>query len=221
MSVFASDTFTASDFVDLGSIPGSSWNMHPSYWGELIVYSNRTCTATHGFNEPPACYYYNAVPENADYSVECVMHYIGSANCLIGVAGRINNSQNTMYHCYFDEMAQEWQLFKIVNGTITGLGQASDSFSSGTRLLRLEMIDTSIKVFVDNVQQISVTDGSITAAGYAGLRYGATESYSTSDGQHLDEFAAYTAGGSPPSFGASAVSGGFSNNVIVPNYGGF
>jgi hypothetical protein len=88
---------------------------------------------------------------------------------------------------------------QLVNaGTVTLLQSANpaywgSNFDSGqTHNVKLQMRGTSIKVFVDGAERISVADSTITGAGRAGVYTG---SYDNTDtwGMHIDNFTATNA----------------------------
>lgn len=117
-------------------------------------------------------YYCSPSPGSADYTVEMdvsstsVDVSLGTSG--VGVMGRVNTAAATGYIAYVDRTTV--YIYKIVAGTYTSLGSAAWSPSSSTAYrLRLEMIGTAIKAYIDGTLKVSVTDSSITAAGKAGL----------------------------------------------------
>jgi hypothetical protein len=82
-----------------------------------------------------------------------------------------------------------WQLFKTVNASSTQMGTTvPGTFTSGSKVLRLTVNGSTISLSVDGVQLLSVTDTSITTAGKAGVRMGATQTANT--GIHIDSITA-------------------------------
>jgi hypothetical protein len=132
----------------------------------------------------------------ADYSVEADIYVASSvANFWPGVMGRmlasnINNANNSCYFAQADSTG--WQLFSKVTGTTTQIGSYSQSLSAGTTYnLRMSMVGSSIKVFVNGVQRISVTNSAVNNTGVAGLSYWSSATGSNTVGMHIDNFAVY------------------------------
>lgn len=87
-------------------------------------------------------------------------------------------------------------LWKFVSGVYTQLGSYTlPSIAVDTPYrIELSMSGSTIKVYLDGVERISVSDSSITAAGRAGLMVGANwlgtpnTPASNSSGLHLDNW---------------------------------
>lgn len=131
-------------------------------------------------------YYTSHLPGTPDYAVELdvssasVDASLGSSG--LGVMGRVATGAATGYIAYVDRTTV--YIYKIVAGTYTLLGSASWSPASGTTYrLKLEMVGTAIKAYIDGTLKVSVTDSSITADGRAGL-YG----YSLYGGSFLNSW---------------------------------
>lgn len=195
MSVFASDTYTGTDWITInakGAILGGPIVDHPNEDGAWYIYGNRALCRTAGL-----CYY-AGTPASADYSVSADIVIKSSAGST-GVAGRISTTQRTYYTAYIEQTTGIVVLAKRVNGAITGLGVSDDSFGVGTHRLTLDMVGTTIRALIDGVEVVSVTDASITAAGKAGIR--APVISDTTTGKHLDNFVA-TDTSTPPAAAA-------------------
>lgn len=182
---FVSDSFTDTDGTNLGSHTGetgATWTIHPSYSVHAKIQSNRAYA-----NGALRCYYASGTPASADYAVEGVIRRVTKTGNA-GIAGRVDTSANTMYLVIWQGGAN-WELYKFVSGTGTQLGSGyNDDPADGTdRTVKLEMIGTAIKVYVDGTERISVTDSAITAAGRAGIR---TNTATTTTGYHIDSLTA-------------------------------
>jgi hypothetical protein len=168
---------------------GGTWVEHGSYP------DNCTVDAANDYLTAPAggfCLYYNdASPATADYSVVGGVFVVSNAAASYpGVAGRVATGANTAYRVYYDQVGGQWVLDKMVAGANTGLGTFSQSLTnSQTYAMKLEMIGTAIKVYIDDVQRISVTDGDIAAAGKAAAMQ------VTNSGQQLTSIVATDIGG--------------------------
>jgi hypothetical protein len=89
-------------------------------------------------------------------------------------------------------------LWRVSAGGFTQLGStvAQTLTNNQTYVLKLEMIGTAIKVYVDGSQIISVTDSGITQVGKAGIRMFGSTSQSDTVGIHIDNYSADDVGGS-------------------------
>jgi len=186
MATFVQDAMTGTNWQDLhnrtGAI-GAAWTRHTatpsSRW---YIFDNKVHCGV------PGIIYASGSPASADYSVECdYTRYTNTA--AIAIAGRISTAAATFYYVY--ELFGEVVLAKQVNGVITSLAVDVTGLmvNGSTYKLRLEMIGSAIKVFVDGVQKLSVTDTDITAAGKVGVRSPSSNDAGT--GKHIDNFLAY------------------------------
>lgn len=113
----------------------------------------------------------------------------------MGVAGRIQPT-NLTDNCYFgryNDSSGGWQLGKIVSNTVTQIGTlVTAARPSGLVTVELVLNDDQISLVVNGSTVVGpVTDKSISAAGYAGIR-GAGAVTSTT-GQHLNSITAIAA----------------------------
>ncbi len=186
MATFVQDAMTGTNWSDLhlhtGAV-GATWTRHTttstSRW---YIFDNKVHCGI------PGIIYASGTPASADYSVECdYTRYTNTA--AISIAGRISTSAATFYYVY--ELFGEIVLAKQINGVITSFGfDVTGLMVNGqTYRLKLEMIGSAIKVYVDGIQKISATDGDITSAGKAGVRSPSSNDAGT--GKHIDNFLAY------------------------------
>lgn len=185
MGVVVSDNMTGPNWADINERTGqvgASWTKNPgSPSSRWYIFSNRVHCGVAG------AYYASGVPISADYDVECdYIIYTDLPN--VGIAGRMSTSQLTMYYTYYQ--AGEVVLAKLINGTPTSLGWWISTLTGGgtTYKLKLSMVGSTIKVFVNNVERISVSDSSITSVGRAGVR--SVGSNDANTGKHIDNFIA-------------------------------
>ncbi len=148
--------------------------------------------------------YISPATSSADYAIEADVHAKTLINNdAIGILGRYDNSvltgTGTWYlarYLYSTTAGNsQWQLYKDVNGTQTQLGTFAQTITAGTNYrVRLQMVGTTISLWVDGVQRVSVTDNAVTAAGFPGVRLGSPGSavtVSNTTGLHLDNFQVY------------------------------
>ena len=192
---FASDLFSGTSGTELATY-SASWVRHSNYSSAPAYISS--AGRARGDSTTPVCYYNTATPSSADYEVsaDVAITSVGSA-FTAGPVGRCNTTANTMYQARADGGDASWRLVKYVAGTFTQLGRSAKTFSASTTLnVRLRMSGSTIELYKEGegTAAVSVTDTSISAAGYSGLRLSATMSDSL--GFHLDAFdASYLSSG--------------------------
>jgi hypothetical protein len=142
-------------------------------------------------------YYVSAVPASANYAVSAdvqVKSLLAADD--VGVIGRIDlsntNGIGTHYLARYDSSTQQWQLRKNVDNVGTSLGTYGQVLSTGVDYrLTLEMNGSTIRLLVNGVERVNVTDSTITGTGRAGVRLGAggaSAGTSNTAGLHLDNF---------------------------------
>jgi hypothetical protein len=171
-TTFMLDTFTDADGTNITSHTGetgATWTLITGYAPATPskISSNRLYTTTTNGG-----YQASGTPASADYYVEAVISYLSNiAGDSCAICGRIDPAANTQYFARYGNTAGGWQLFKVVAGTPTQLGSTvAAAFPTGDKTLRLTMQGTTIKLSVDGVDQITVTDSAISGAGLAGVR---------------------------------------------------
>lgn len=189
--VLASDNFTDSNGTVLSSHTsdsGHSWTQHPSSVQTTVINSNKIAASTLPLTL--SLYYSSAVPPSADYSVQADLTFVGGTfgNIRAGVAGRLDTSANTCYCAqYIGSTTNAYRLIKIVAGTTTSLGTYVITPAAGeTHTIKLEMIGTTINMYVDGTLRIAATDSAITATGRAGVR-----PQNTNADEQLDNWSAF------------------------------
>jgi hypothetical protein len=170
---FVSDTFTEGGSPNLSAHTpdtGGAWSAHGSYSGVLSIDS--TSNRLVGNGAALGLYYNATAPASADYSVQIDVVVLNNAVAgYPGVAGRVDTGADTMYRAVYDQVGGNWVLDKQVAGASTVLGTFAQSLSNSTTyVLKLEMIGTAIKLYVDGgAAKISVTDSGIAGAGKAAV----------------------------------------------------
>lgn len=196
MAVFASDNFTdtAGTILDAHTPSGGgTWTEHSNYGSSEAVISD--VNRLRGNVATASCYYHSGAPATAEYDVDLDVHVITDPAALHEhVVGRINTGADTMYGVRRNTSGQ-WQLYKIVTGTLTSLGTFSQTLTVGVSYrVKLEIRDAAKKVYIDGVERISSADNAITAAGKAGVRFNGRVTSNSTD-RHLDNFEASDPGG--------------------------
>ena len=175
----AYDNFTGSDATALASHTSDSSHTWTKQGGaDLVITSNAIrATSAAGFGY----YYMSHEPSGADYTVIATV-YAGSGKAAPLVAGRCNTSVATCYCVRFE--GDTWNLYSVSSGSLTSIGTYTGDNPSTAKTVKLEMIGTAIKFYIDDTERISVTDSSISAAGRAGIA-----SYYNDTGQnYIDAF---------------------------------
>lgn len=185
------DTFTDTAGTDIAAHTpdvGGTWVKHPAYSVRLLISNASRCRKDNVGAQ--ACYYNATDPGSDDYVVSATVKYMGvSAAPYLGLVGRVDPVTTTMYHARYYESGNVWQLYKILPGTALQLGEWSETLSAGDeRVCELDMTGTTISVRIAGITRISVTDSSITARGYAGMRDGSAVGGTDTNGIHLDNF---------------------------------
>jgi hypothetical protein len=191
VSNFAFDTFSGeTSSVDLDTHTGelgTPWVNHPhaNYTGAMEA-------GTHGHAYSAAggaAYYITATPPNADYSVEADFICL-TTTANVALTGRMHITDDTMYIIRWNNNV--WELRRIITGTQTTIGSTTNQLltASTTKKVRLQMVGTSISVYINDILEIGpITDGNITAVGKAGIRMLTGASPTT--GVHIDNFRAF------------------------------
>jgi len=190
MTQFASDSFTGTEGDELTAY-SSDWLNGPAYTGKMEISANRSRQAS----TASSLYRHATAPASADYSVSADLFAKTTApDNSVGVVGRASASAATFYHArYGGTSTQKWQLYKIVNGSFTLLGDSYQILVDETSYnVKLDMTGTAIKLFKENegTAVVSVTDSAITAAGAAGLRSYTGTAITDTSGMHADNFSA-------------------------------
>ncbi len=157
-----------------GGTAGTELHAYDADWTQNTHYSAQTSqiSSPNGYaisgGTPGSLYYYAVSPSSADYTVQADVYRI-SGGGMGGPAARVDTSTASAYAVQYTSGA--WHLVKIFSGSTTSLGtSATPSVTTGgTYTVALTCAGTTISVVVNGTQIISVTDSSITSAGYPGL----------------------------------------------------
>jgi hypothetical protein len=168
---FASDSFsgTANDALQTYS---ANWAKQSGFTQDMSI-GHDSPTYACDFSGNRAVYQHAASPNSADYSVFADLKRLatGTNQPVYGVAGRMQAGASTFYSALQVTAANQIRLYKCVGSTtFTQLASASNTQTVGVaQNIELRMVGTTISVYIDGTQVISVTDSSITSAGKAGL----------------------------------------------------
>jgi hypothetical protein len=197
---FVLDSFTEGATADLTAHTpeaGGPWVEHPAWPSGLT--SVGPAGRTYFNNSAQSILNAAGQPASPDYDVAADL-YVASLTGTAGVIARVDPAVSTMYLGQYTTGSQRWELARLNGGAKTVLGTFTQALTVGeTHNVRLEARGSSLKLYVDGVQRIAATDGTIGAAGRAGLE-GCTcsTSYGPVTGLQFDNFAAQDAGASTP-----------------------
>lgn len=111
-------------------------------------------------------------PSTADYSVSADLFVSATtAGGSAGVVGRCASSVQSLYHGRHLG-GTGWQIVRYLSGTASVLSTAAFTVVAGTTYnLRLDMVGTTLNLYVDGVLTVTTTDSNLTASGLAGIRF--------------------------------------------------
>ena len=189
MAIFVNDTFTGTDDTVVTSHTGetgATWTFAPGNSATGANEPKIKSNALRGASANNSICYASGDPSSADYTVSGVFAFPGTDRPAIwGVAGRMSTSANTGYFAI--GFAGEIRLYKYVAGSLTQIGSGDLlTAAADTYTLTLDMAGTTIAVRIqrssdsqwlasgntwqsEQVNCISETDSSISAAGKAGF----------------------------------------------------
>lgn len=191
MAQFINETFVGSDGTELSALDADFTKRRGT--PNLIVAGNRLRISAAG----EAVYSHATAPASADYSVSITFRRLSSVAFEPCPLGRMSTDGNTYYQANFN--GSQWRLRARVAGVntwIDGGAVTATTTNGGDYKLTLDMVGSTIRVLVDDVEVISVTDSSISAAGLAGLYEGTGATPGDTTGQHISSFSADEAGAS-------------------------
>lgn len=159
------DPFTYSN-GDLESVSSGVWDTIAGSW-EII--SNEAFLSTDNTSD---CICVHTTPVGTpDQLVEAdvdILNFGTSPWHCIGVLARCNGS-NTFYAVILRSDSDSLELYKAVGGSTTTLATSNFAGSDTAGRVGLQVLGTSIKVFWNGAEAISITDSSITVGDQAGI----------------------------------------------------
>ncbi len=186
--MFLTDTFTGSAGTALsahvGEIGANVWALQAGGGVDAVLTdANRVrpngaaASEFHCSGNPPGAV--------ADYYVEAVVYCASvGAGGYVGVRGRATDGAfaNAYLAIY---LSPRWELWAS-GASVANFSQTLVAGTSYT--VRLDMVGTTIRVLIDGVQRISVTNSAFTAKGKCGMVL--TGAYTNTTGLHLDSISA-------------------------------
>ena len=165
--------------------------------------------------------YVTATPPSANYSVEAdLLVKSNLAGDDTGVIGRRNSSNSNFYLARWDQASGHWQLAKF-NGLTVGVLASSGAATltvGETYRVKLEMIGTTLNLYVNGILTVTTTDSSLTTAGNAGIMDGdgaLSASKSSTTGLHIDNFQVTPSGYPRAADSKGSNTGDYKNGVTL------
>lgn len=214
------DSFTDSDGTLLNAHTpnvGTSWTRLWYSSGEIEIQGN-TAVPNGGLSDG-AIYVADTTYSTADYNVKVTAVTVDSSDDSSYLLGRVQDQEN-MY-------ALKWTttvltLYKKVSGTWSTLAARGANAPVDGDVLELRFSGTSIGVYKNNTEIVTVTDSSISAAGKAGIAMGGgaelVKSGDDMSDQQFDDFIVEVTNLDVEVL-PSAISGSFtipSHTVVIP-----
>jgi lysophospholipase L1-like esterase len=198
MAQFATDTFTDTADTALASHAGetgATWTRSTmNATGDLRITAGgrvRPNTTTGG----GSFYTASGTPGGTNYGVQAGVYVAGTHNN--GYAGVVLRNQGGSgaeknYWAIYNGFSGAWELWETPSGAVSaaqiGSGVSATLTAGQTYTLRLAVVGSLLKVYVDGVEIISTSDATVTGTGTAGIvGYG---TWTDSTGLHLDNFRA-------------------------------
>jgi hypothetical protein len=201
MGVFLNDTFTEAGADVLLTAhtgeTGATWTLFGASSAPSVDATNDRVILTTAAVSSLA--YASGAPAAADYEVQGVLDFGSTIDGLYVIAGRINTAAAdfTYYGVGYSAIdlggGAGWVMLKEINGAVTQLGatySGETPTNGSSHTVKLSMVGTAIKGYVNGVERFSVTDSSLASAGRAGLRLYTGSGISTTAGGRLTSISA-------------------------------
>lgn len=131
------------------------------------LYAN---VSVYGWSNSGIIYSLDCSPSSADYWVETVVGEGPINSSPFYIMGRLTDVDN-FYAVRISTGTDKVKLYKKVSGSFTLLDSGTTSLTSGDTI-KLEMIGTNIKVYINGTEEISSTDSSLSSVGKPALGHG-------------------------------------------------
>ncbi len=202
-SVTVEDSFTgASGTLLTGhtSASGTTWAHLAGTGDAVITDANRIRRSPPDVLQAPYTVdYATTAPSSADYSVQATLLVRSNlGGDMVGVIGRLNATTGAFYLARWEESNTSWNIYLCTAANscsrLARVSNQPDLVEAQGYRLKLDLSGTALKLYVNGVLKVSTTDGTLTAAGRAGIMDGnpAASYLSTaktnSNGIHLDDF---------------------------------
>jgi hypothetical protein len=168
LTTYATDTFTDADATPLASHTPDAGGAWADDVAGLEIQSNQA----DGPSFAGAFSRNTTVLPSADYAITATLDFQSfSGISTKGIIGRWSGGNfGDGYYARWNAGIPAWELFKEVGAVYTQLGTAAEAIVvPQTRVLTLDMAGTTIRLLVDSIELVNVTDSDITATGETGI----------------------------------------------------
>jgi hypothetical protein len=197
-SVTVEDSFSDTSGTSLNShtpTSGGAWTHLQGSTTATVTSGGRIRHLNTTFTPAYTIDYVTATPSSANYSVSATLYDASNvSNDMAGVVGRLDPATGSFYLGRWEESTTSWNIYRCTGTTCTRLaqvtGQGALTVHQSYRL-KLDLNGTALKLYVNGVLKVSATDGTLTAAGRAGIMDGnptTDTNLSDTTGIHLDDF---------------------------------
>ncbi|MHB9879097.1 BNR-4 repeat-containing protein [Pacificimonas sp. ICDLI1SI03] len=166
MANFLSDTFTEATTIDLAARTPETGSGYVSFGSATMPIVGGSGRVTGSSTSSTSQYRNLTAAPSADYDVCAIIGKTGSSSPNPGVFGRLNSDGTSHYQAYYD--GSDYVLARTPG--FVELGRVSGTLNTERELV-LRMMGNQISVLLDGTTIIGpVTNSTITAAGFAGVR---------------------------------------------------
>ncbi|MDQ1653832.1 MAG: hypothetical protein QOI35_3032, partial [Cryptosporangiaceae bacterium] len=218
------DSFTDTAATTLQSHTSDNGGTWTNFRGGNTVVSNanRIRKASSGDSE----YSLSTAPGSADYSVTADVTPLTTANDdWLCINGRFDISGSGSHYqaCYGDNDGK-WEIWKNISSSYTQLstGYTQTLTAGQTYNLRLQMVGSTLTLWVDGVQRQTATDSNLTSAYRAGFELGTSGSSgapTNTTGWQLDNFRVVPANSTTITDSKGTNTGTYSGSPIYNTFG--
>lgn len=185
--MFLNDTFTDAAGTDLAAHTGelgATWTEHPSYTAGAVIVSDANRVRSNAAGD--GCYLASGQPAGSSFDVEALVHIASDSHG--GFVFCADDAANTMYVVRRSSSLGRWILDRLQAGSASNLDFVAAGVTAGqSYLVRVEKRGSSIKVFIDDVEQMSAVDSTLPT-GQIGVRLATATTNTT--GVHIDSLTA-------------------------------
>lgn len=194
-----SDSFTEDVDTDLAAHASANANTWTKNQGNVLTV---LASGDYLYNAAPSNvsrYALGVTPATAEYSVQATITATGHGP---GPCGRADFDNE--YGVYFNSSTGNWVLRKIVAAVETLIATYTGDAPTTAKVVKLEILNATKKVYIDTIERISSTDNAITLALNPGLNFRGVAGEQMDDWSSTDYVAAVTIAVSDSGIGTDA-----------------
>lgn len=173
--VVVRDTLTDTDSTLLSAHTGESghgWTFEVGFSSDTAQFLANAVRSTTGGGQ--SVYTSSWSPPAPDYRLGGTIITAGGTDDSVMLVGRLDTGAVNAYVALWDGATSAWYIGKFNGGAYSDItsGYAADNPSIVPRHLMLELVGATQKLYVNGVQRLSASDGTVTAAGTSSLLFG-------------------------------------------------